>query len=211
MQRKAIQKLTGEFGGVLGVDVSVDVDGGMIVGHELIEKIKGSMPAEVLPQFEAECQPRSGQNPFELIGRQLGLDFFGNLYRVRKRRIGTLNVDKSAYYLNCLMGGMLSKNPQPVHTDLVGKLIDRTTSGDKRNRLKKVLSRDTPPNIIDPGLIRVFVWEDILIAMCTTNSPKDARGELLMYIEDLRSIAKVWQNGDGNMSIELLVDTLGKK
>jgi len=32
-----------------------------------------------------------------------------------------------------------------------------------------------------------------------------------MYIEDLRSIAKVWQNGDGNMSNELLVDTLGKK
>jgi len=59
VQRKAIQKLTGEFGGVLGVDVSVDVDGGMIVGHELIEKIKGSMPAEVLPQFEAERQAQS--------------------------------------------------------------------------------------------------------------------------------------------------------
>ena len=162
VQMKAIQTLTGEFGGVLGVDVSVDMDGGMIVGHELIEQIKESMPADVLPQFEAECQPRSHQNPCELIDRQLGLDFFANLYRVTKRRIGTLNVDKSACYLNYLMGGMLSKNPQLVHTEFVGELIDGTTSGDKRNRLKKVLSRNTPPNIIDPGLIQIFVWEDIL-------------------------------------------------
>ena len=80
-----------------------------------------------------------------------------------------------------------------------------------RNRLKKVLSRDTPPNIIDPGLIQIFVWEDILIAMGITNGPKDARGELLICKEDLCSIAKVWKNDGGNMSIELLVDTLGKK
>lgn len=211
VQMKAIQTLTGEFGGVLGVDVSVDADGGMIVGHELIEQIKGSMPAEVLPQFEAECQPRSRQNPCELIDRQLGLDFFANLYRVAKRRIGTLNVDKSACYLNYLIGGMVLKNPQLVQTDLVGELIDSTTSGDKRNRLKKVLNRNTPPNIIDPELIQIFVWEDILIAMGTTNSPKDARGELLICKEDLRSIAKVWKNDEGNMSIELLVDRLGKK
>ena len=208
VQMKAIQTLTGEFGGVLGVDVSVDADGGMMVGHELIETIRESMPADVLQQFEAECQQRSRQNPCELIDRQLGLDFFANLYRVAKRRIGTLNVDKSACYLNCLMGGMLLKNPQLRDTEFVSELIDLTTNGDKRNRLKKVLSRDTPPDIIDPGLIQIFVWEDILVAMGRANSPKDARGELLMCKEDLRSIAKVWKNDGGNMSIELLVDKL---